>query len=156
MTVTAVRAYVTANRQRMWGWVAVAILGWAGITGLTVRQPGGAVMVSVSWGSKGEVNATRPCLCFSGGQEKHRKGRGGQRGGGMRTWKEKRETGESVWEFCLLRTHLDTPARGHTATHTRISCLLWTLQYTKEKRHHSDNPDQISVHHGNQWNVLQP
>ena len=45
-------------------------------------------MVSVSWGSKGEVNATGLSLCFSGGQERHQEGRGGQPGGGMRTWKE--------------------------------------------------------------------
>ncbi len=53
-----------------------AILVSPGITGWTVRQPGGAVMVSVSWGSKGEVNATRLSRCFSGRAGKASEGEG--------------------------------------------------------------------------------
>lgn len=66
--------------------MADAILVQTGLTGWTVRQLE-TVMDRVSWGSEGEVNATR--LSFSGGQEKvpEAEGRGGQQGGGVRTWK---------------------------------------------------------------------
>lgn len=127
MTGTVVRAYVTANRQRMWGWVADAILVCAGITGWTVRQPGGAVMVSVSWGSKGEVNATRPCFCVSGRQERHRKGRGGQWGGGD---EDMERVKGNWWECWLLHTYLYTPAWRHTRTHTYQSGQQDTISDT--------------------------
>lgn len=63
-------------------------------------------MINVSWGSKGEVNATKPRFCVSGRQERHRKGRGWTVG-----WRdEDMEKVKGNWG--------EWPAAEHTHTHT--------------------------------------
>lgn len=63
-------------------------------------------MVSVSWGSQGEVNASGPCLCISGGQERHRKGEGRDE-----DMERKKKGGESS----RARTLKHTPAWERTS-----------------------------------------
>lgn len=61
-------------------------------------------MVSVSWGSQGEVNASGPCLCVSGGQERHGKGEGRDEDMEREKQNKKKKSGES--------------GRAHTLEHT--------------------------------------
>ena len=73
---------------------------------------------------------------LSGRQERLRKGGGGQRGGGMRTWKEKRKTGECVR---VLIAHLDTPAYTY-----QLPAVKFHSRGHKDEglmHHHGNNPD---------------
>lgn len=126
MAGTAVRAYVSANRQRMWGWVADAISVWGGLTGWTVRQLE-TVIDTFSWGLRVR-SALQGRACFSGGQERHWEGRvGGWMGRGMRTWKYKKVKLMSTCErtSCSMKIHIlilqDTKEEGSSATQALIS-----------------------------------
>lgn len=66
-------------------------------------------MVSVSWGSKGEINATRPSpLPSQAGRKGMGMGRGGQWGGGYEDMEKSR--GKLVRSLRLLHTHVCLPA----------------------------------------------
>lgn len=83
-----------------------------------MRQQGGAVMVSVSWGSKGEINATRPSLCFSDRQERHGNGEGRTVG-----WKDEdmeKSRGKLVRSLSAAHTRLHTCVQTHQLISVRF------------------------------------